>query len=328
MGDNMASDEMLVRVESLVKYFIRRGGTIRRRQVVIRAVDGVSLNIESMHTLGLVGESGCGKTTLGRCILRLIEPTRGKVTFEGKDLISLPTSQLRELRRNMQIVFQNPYSSLDPRMSVLNIVSEPLRAHTSLESNQIHKQVIQLLEQVGMSADYLYRNPHEFSGGQLQRIAIARTLALSPKFIVLDEPTAALDVSVQAQIISLLMELQRNLKLTYLFISHNLPLVYYLSDSIAVMYLGKIVEYAGASEIFEHPLHPYTEALLSATPSIDPLSRRQRIILTGRVPDPANPPLGCSFNPRCSKVMDICHQTAPQLTDLGDGHLVSCYLYN
>jgi len=315
-----------VRVSNLVKHFVQAGGFLRRNPRIVRAVDGVSFDIRRRGTLGLVGESGCGKTTIGRCLLGLIKPTSGEVYFEGTNVLSLSGRRLRKLRRDMQIVFQNPYSSLDPRMTVLSIVGEPLQTHTSLGHGQIRDRVVELLEQVGMSGAHIYRYPHEFSGGQLQRIAIARALALEPKFLVLDEPTAALDVSVQAQVIAQLMELQRNLELTYLFISHNLTLVHYISDTIAVTYLGRIVEHGGADQIFDNPLHPYTQALLSATPSLDRELRKQRVMLGGGVPDPANPPPGCVFHPRCPRVGGSCDHEQPRLVDAGGGHLVACHL--
>ena len=315
-----------VETRSLVKHYALRSGFLRRPARVIRAVDGVSLGIPAKQTLGLVGESGCGKTTLGRCLLRLIEPTAGTVCFEGVDLLALRPHQIRELRQEMQIVFQNPFSSLDPRLSVYRSISEPLRTHLPGDRSRRQEQVVALLEQVGMSSEHLYRYPHEFSGGQLQRIAIARALALRPKFLVLDEPTAALDVSVQAHIVTLLMDLQRELDLTYLFISHDLTLVHHVSDSIAVLYLGKIVEMAQATGVFEHPLHPYTQVLLSSTPYLDPRLRKQRIVPRGSVPDSANPPCGCSFHPRCPRVVGICREEAPQLRDVGGGHLVACHL--
>lgn len=318
--------DVQVRVRDLVKHFVQARGFLRRSPRVVRAVDGVTFDIQRRETLGLVGESGCGKTTIGRCLLRLIEPTSGEVYFEGTNVLGLSGRRLRRLRRDMQIVFQNPYSSLDPRMSVLGIVSEPLQTHTSLSHGQIRDRVVELLEQVGMSGAHIYRYPHEFSGGQLQRIAVARALALEPKFLVLDEPTAALDVSVQAQVIAQLMELQRNLELTYLFISHNLTLVHYVSQAIAVTYLGRIVERGGADEIFNNPLHPYTQALLSATPSLDRELRQQRVMLGGGVPDPANPPPGCVFHPRCPRASESCADEQPQLTDVGGGHLVACHL--
>jgi oligopeptide transport system ATP-binding protein len=318
-------DDVLVSVRDLVKHFKQGGGFLQRNPPIVRAVDGVSFDIERRQTLGIVGESGCGKTTIGRCILRLIEPTAGEVTFRGMDVLQLSGRQLRELRRDMQIVFQNPFSSLDPRMSVLGIVGEPLQTHTSMSHGQIRDRAVQLLEQVGMSGDHIYRYPHEFSGGQLQRIAVARALALNPEFLILDEPTAALDVSVQAQVIAQLKELQRDLELTYLFISHNLTLVHYVSDSIAVTYLGRIVEHASADEIFDNPQHPYSVALLSATPSLDRELRQERIILGGGVPDPANPPSGCAFHPRCPRAKDECSRLAPELLDIGNGHLVACH---
>jgi oligopeptide transport system ATP-binding protein len=318
--------DVQVQVKNLVKHFVQRTGFVRRKPRIVRAVDGVSFDIRRRGTLGLVGESGCGKTTIGRCLLRLVEPTSGEVYFEGTNVLGLSGSRLRRLRRDMQIVFQNPYSSLDPRMSVLSIVGEPLQTHSSLSHTEMRDRVVELLEQVGMSGDHIYRYPHEFSGGQLQRIAVARALALNPKFLVLDEPTAALDVSVQAQVIAQLMELQRELELTYLFISHNLTLVHYVSDTIAVTYLGKIIEYAGADEVFDNPLHPYTQALLSSTPSLDRELRQQRVMLSGGVPDPANPPPGCVFHPRCPRASDSCSREEPQLVDVGNGHLVTCHL--
>lgn len=331
MSETVSADQPMkskLVVRNLVKRFEQRKGFFSRKKRIVRALDGVSLDIPSRRTLGVVGESGCGKTTLGRCILRLIEPTAGTVCFDGVDVLQLPKGQLREQRRHMQIVFQNPYSSLDPRMSLLRIVAEPLRTHTSADHQQVRDRVVALLEQVGMTSHHLYRYPHEFSGGQLQRIAIARALALNPQFLVLDEPTSALDVSVQAQIIMLLMGLQQDLKLTFLFISHNLTLVHYVSDTIAVLYLGKVLEYATAPEIFKNPLHPYTEVLLSSTPALDPDLRLQRIIPKGGTPDPADPPSGCAFHPRCSKAIDVCLWEPPRLVDVGERHLVSCHLVN
>lgn len=305
--------DVQVQVKNLVKHFVQRSGFLERNPSVVRAVDGVSFEIERKRTLGLVGESGCGKTTIGRCVLRLLEPTAGEVTFEGVDVLGLSGRRLRRMRRDMQMVFQNPYSSLDPRMTVLSIVGEPLQTHTSLNHGEIRERVVELLEQVGMSGDHIYRYPHEFSGGQLQRIAVARALALNPKFLVLDEPTAALDVSVQAQVIAQLMQLQSDLNLTYLFISHNLTLVHYISDTIAVTYLGKIIEYAEADEIFDNPIHPYTKALLSATPSLDREFRQQRVILGGRVPDPANPPPRMRLPPTVSHSCGSVQQSRASL---------------
>jgi oligopeptide transport system ATP-binding protein len=286
----------------------------------------VNLAVKRQETLGVVGESGCGKTTLGRCILRLIEPTGGKVLFEGANILTLGPTEMRQRRRDMQMVYQNPFSSLDPRFNVLRLVSEPLRTHTDLRGEALAARVMDLLERVGLERGHLYRYPHEFSGGQCQRIAVARALALNPKLLVLDEPTSALDVSVQAQILNLLQELQREFSLTYLFISHDLSVVQHISDRIAVMYLGKVVELSTSEAIFGGALHPYTEALLSSTPVPDPDTRRKRIILEGGVPSPISPPPGCRFHPRCPKVMPLCSQEEPELVDIGDGHLVACHL--
>jgi oligopeptide/dipeptide ABC transporter ATP-binding protein len=316
----------LVETRGLTKYFVGRRSLLSRERKSVRAVDGVSLSIRERETLGVVGESGCGKTTLGRVILRLIEPTEGQVMFEGQDIAPLGPRELRSQRRHMQMVFQSPYDSFDPRFSVLNSLSEPLRTHTTLRGGDLVSRARELLEQTGMPGEILYRYPHEFSGGQLQRIAMARALALNPKFIVLDEPTSALDVSVQAQIINLLQELQRQLKLTYMFITHDLSVVQHISDRIAVMYLGKVVELSTTEAIFHAPQHPYTKALLSAAPSLDLEYRQERIILKGNVPDPANPPPGCSFHPRCPVAVDACPRTEPIFIDAGDGHMVACHL--
>jgi len=318
---------ILVEVRGLTKYFAQRGGLFGlRAQPAVRAVDGVSLAVRRQETLGVVGESGCGKTTLGRCMLRLIEPTGGKILFEGVNILALDPAEMRRRWRDMQMVFQNPFSSLDPRLSVLSLVSEPLRTHTDLRGEELAARVVELLEQVGLEKGHLYRYPHEFSGGQCQRIALARALALNPKLLVLDEPTSALDVSVQAQILNLLQELQREFSLTYLFISHDLSVVQHISDRIAVMYLGQVVELSTSEAIFGKALHPYTEALLSSTPVPDPDTKRKRIILEGGVPSSINPPPGCRFHPRCPKVMPLCSQAEPELIDVGNGHLVACHL--
>ena len=314
----------LLEIQGLTKYFPGRRSLFTRRQSWVRALEDVSLDIHEQETLGVVGESGCGKTTLGRTIMRLVEPTRGEVLFEGTDIAALGGAELRRYRQNMQMVFQNPYSSFDPRFSVLNSVAEPLRTHTSLRGEALVERCRELLNQVGMGGEILYRYPHEFSGGQLQRIAVARALALNPKFMVLDEPTSALDVSVQAQIINLLEELQRELRLTYLFITHDLTVVQHISHRVAVMYLGQIVELGDTETIFYEARHPYTEALLSAAPSLDPEFRRERIVLEGSVPDPIDPPPGCSFHPRCPLASDTCSRSAPELIDMGDGHWVAC----
>ena len=319
-------NEKLVRVQDLKKYF-PAGGIIRKTYV--KAVDGISFFIEKKETLGLVGESGCGKTTTGRLILRLIPPTSGKVFFEGKEVTKLKGKELKKFRREANIVFQDPYTSLDPRMTVFDIIMEPLRTH-KMEVPDPEDFVTKLLYEVGLNETHLYRYPHEFSGGQRQRIAIARVLALRPKFMVLDEPTSALDVSVQAQILNILKELQRKYELTYLFISHNLGVVRYMSNRIAVMYMGKIVEIASSSELFKNPLHPYTKALLASIPVPDPevARRKQRFKIIGEPPSAINPPKGCRFHPRCPYAMDICKEKEPKLKEVEPNHYVACWLYN
>lgn len=316
----------LVQVRGLTKVFGQHGTLMSRGTPVMRALDRIDLDVTPNQTLGLVGESGCGKTTLGRCLLRLVEPTSGTVRFDGVDLTSLGKEEMRRLRRHMQIVMQNPLSSLNPRMSVFGLVSEPLRVYTSQRGDVLQNRVLELLETVGLKGEHFHRYPHEFSGGQCQRIAVARAIALNPKFIVLDEPTSALDVSVQAQILNLLQELQRDHGLTYLFISHDLHVVQHISDQIAVMYLGRIVELATTDQIFREAAHPYTEALLSSTPLPDPDASTHRIILSGTVPSPRNPPSGCHFHPRCPSAVDECTRTQPELADIGGGHLVACHL--
>ncbi|HHE73001.1 MAG TPA: ATP-binding cassette domain-containing protein [Chloroflexi bacterium] len=321
------ANNSLLEVRDLAKYFAQGKGFFGLRTRPVQAVDGVSLSVKRQESLGLVGESGCGKTTLGRCILRLIEPTSGQVLFEGVNILTLGPTEMRRLWRNMQMIFQNPFSSLNPRLNVLKLVSEPLRTHTDLRGDALSSRVVELLGRVGLSREHLSRYPHEFSGGQLQRIAVARALALNPKLLILDEPTSALDVSVQAQILNLLQELQREFNLTYLFISHNLSVVQHVSDRIAVMYLGKVVELSTSETIFGGALHPYTEALLSSTPIPDPDVKKKRIVLEGGVPSSINPPPGCRFHPRCPKVMPLCSQVEPELIDMGNGHLVACHIY-
>jgi len=312
--------ETLVSVRELVKHFPVEGS-----DDFVRAVDGVSFDIFAGETLGLVGESGCGKSTVGRCLLRLIEPTSGRITFAGKDVLSLDKKRLRELRREMQIIFQDPYASLNPRMKIGAIVAEPLVIHKQFArpSDRVDAAA-RLLQRVGLDPDYMNRYPHEFSGGQRQRIGVARALALNPKLIVADEPVSALDVSVQAQVVNLLQELQEEFKLTYLFISHGLAVVEHISTRVAVMYLGRIVEIAEARALYAQPLHPYTQALLSAIPVPDPQHKRKRIILQGDVPTPIAPPSGCRFRTRCPLAIEECAHIDPELREVSPGHQVAC----
>jgi oligopeptide/dipeptide ABC transporter ATP-binding protein len=313
------TDQQLVNVRHLVKHFPVEGS-----DDVVRAVDGVSFEILRGETLGLVGESGCGKSTVGRCLLRLIEPTAGQIDFDGRNVRSLNRNDLRELRREMQIVFQDPYASLNPRMKVGDIVGEPLVIHKIGTKKERRERVGELLRRVGLDPDYGKRYPHEFSGGQRQRIGVARTLALNPKLIVADEPVSALDVSVQAQVVNLLQDLQKEFRLTYLFISHGLAVVEHISTRVAVMYLGRIVEIASAADLYLRPLHPYTQALLSAIPVPDPTRKRERIVLQGDVPTPINPPSGCRFRTRCPIAIDECARIDPELRELSLGHRVAC----
>ncbi len=321
------SPSPLLEIKGLSVHFVSRRGLLLRRTRRVRAVDDVSLTIHRQETLGVVGESGCGKTTLGRTILRLVPAVAGQVLLEGEDVLQLKGDRLRARRRDMQIVFQNPYSSFDPRFSVLSAVAEPLRTHTALRGDALVRRVAEVLEQCGMPGEILYRYPHEFSGGQMQRIAIARALVLNPKFLVLDEPTSALDVSVQAQILNLLEQLQHELRLTFLFISHDLSVVQHTSDRIAVMYLGRVVELSPTADLFAGGArHPYTQALLASAPLIDPSRRHERIILRGSVPNPADPPAGCPFHPRCPAVREGCSQVAPDLVEVAPGHWLACHL--
>ncbi len=320
----MAGD-VILEVKDLVKHFpVTKGFLFQRSVGAVRAVDGVSFTVREGETLGLVGESGCGKTTTGRLILRLMEPTSGEVIFEGRNVFRLNKEELRRLRRDMQIIFQDPYSSLNPRMTVGDIVGEPLEIHRLARGREKLRRVQELLEIVGLSPYHVNRYPHEFSGGQRQRIGIARALAVNPKLVVCDEPVSALDVSIQAQVINLLEELQREFKLTYIFIAHDLSVVKHISDRIAVMYLGKIVELAPADELFANPQHPYTEALLSAVPIPDPEVKRERILLPGDVPSPVNPPSGCRFHTRCMYAVESCSRQEPPFQEVSPGHWVAC----
>ncbi|MBN1537081.1 MAG: ATP-binding cassette domain-containing protein [Anaerolineales bacterium] len=318
----------LLQVNNLVKYFPVRGGLLQRVVAWVQAVENVSFTVREGETVGLVGESGCGKTTVGRTILRLIEPTSGDVTFNGVELFKLRGRELKEMRRNMQIIFQDPYSSLDPRMPIGESIAEGLRIHKIGTPKERFETTIEMLRKVGLEDYHARRYPHEFSGGQRQRIGIARALALRPKFIVADEPVSALDVSIQSQVLNILKELQNEFGLTYLFIAHNLSVVEHISDRVVVMYLGMMVEFTDRMELFRNPLHPYTQALMSAIPIPDPNLKRERILLPGDVPSPLNPPKGCRFHPRCHKfIADLCDVKAPPNFEPEAGHMVSCWLY-
>jgi peptide/nickel transport system ATP-binding protein/oligopeptide transport system ATP-binding protein len=319
-------EKILLDVQNLVKHFPIRGGIMQRVRAQVKAVDDVSFHIYQGESLGLVGESGCGKTTVGRTILRLIPATAGKVIFDSQDIFEMDSRQLKKLRRQMQIIFQDPYSSLDPRLPVGESIAEGLRIHTDKRAQERYDVVIEMLSRVGLRADHARRYPHEFSGGQRQRIGIARALALRPKFIVCDEPVSALDVSIQAQVLNILKELQQDFGLTYLFIAHNLSVVEHFSDRVGVMYLGKMVELATREDLYSDPLHPYTQALMSAIPVPDPKFDRQRILLQGDVPSPINPPSGCRFHTRCPLVFDKCSQEEPPFKDYGDEHYAACWL--
>ncbi len=329
-SNGKGAGEPLLSVNNLVMHFpLTRGIIIQRKVGAVQAVDGVSFDVHKGETLGLVGESGCGKSTTGRAILQLYKPTAGEVVFQGKDLTKLNSGDMRKMRRHLQMIFQDPYASLNPRMTVGNIVSEPMQIHNLVPKKERTQRVQELLETVGLNPYFANRYPHEFSGGQRQRIGIARALAANPDFIVADEPVSALDVSIQAQIVNLLEDLQSRFGLTYLFIAHDLSVVKHISDRVAVMYLGKIVEMADRNELYDDPLHPYTKALLSAVPIPDPTieKRRERIILPGDVPSPINPPSGCHFHTRCPYAMEVCRQVDPVFADQGNGHYVACHLF-
>jgi len=330
---------VLLEVEGLVKHFPVRKGTFRRSKAAVKAVDGIDMLIREGETLGLVGESGCGKTTAGRSILRLVEPTRGKILFSSRrmakelggqaepvDVVTATPREMHALRRDMQIIFQDPYSSLNPRMTVGSIVGEPLLVHGLARGSERDDRVVEVLTAVGLKEEHMKRYPHEFSGGQRQRIGIARALVLEPQLVVCDEPVSALDVSIQAQVLNLLEDLQREFGLTYLFVAHNLSVVKHISNRVAVMYLGRIVELASTERLFAEPRHPYTEALVSAVPVPEPDITVERIILEGDVPSPVNPPSGCHFHPRCRYAVDICKTDAPLYRDLGGEHFVACHL--
>jgi oligopeptide transport system ATP-binding protein len=317
----------LLQVKNLKKYFPIKGGILSKTVGHVQAVDDISFDLYPGETVGLVGESGCGKSTAARTILRLIEPTGGEVFFEGQDILKLGKKPMRALRRQMQIIFQDPYASLNPRMTVASIVGEPLEIHKIAKGRAKEERVANILEKVGLRPEHMRRYPHEFSGGQRQRIGIARALALNPKLIIGDEPVSALDVSIQAQVINLLEDLQREFNLTYLIIAHDLSVVEHISDRVAVMYLGKIVELATDRELYENPSHPYTEALLSAVPRPDPSIKKQRIILPGDVPSPINPPSGCRFHTRCLYAKADCKTVEPALQDIGGGHYVACHYW-
>ena len=318
--------EKILSVQDLKKHFPIKGGIIQRTVGHVKAVDGVSFDIYKGETLGIVGESGCGKSTTGRAIIRLFENSGGHVYFKGEDINKLSRKELRALRPKMQMIFQDPYSSLNPRMTVGQIVGEALEDHGIIkDKKELRKKVIKTIEDCGLAAYHIDRYPHEFSGGQRQRIGIARALALDPEFIIADEPVSALDVSIQAQIINLLMDLQKERGLTYLFISHDLPVVEHISTRVGVMYLGSMVELSPSKELYKNPLHPYTKALLSAAPVPDPTAKRDRIILRGDIPSPSNPPPGCKFHTRCPYAMDVCQLEVPEFKDRGEGHFVACH---
>ncbi|RHW43211.1 ABC transporter ATP-binding protein [Neobacillus notoginsengisoli] len=326
-NNTVSSGENLLEIKNLKTYYPVKGGFFRRTIGNVKAVDDISFEIKKGETLGLVGESGCGKSTAGRTILRLLRPTAGKIIFDGKDITSVSGKTLREIRQDLQMVFQDPYASLNPMQMVGDIIAEPIYNYMNKPKEELKKEVMDLLEKVGLPEDAYYKYAHEFSGGQRQRIGIARALALRPKLIIADEPVSALDVSVQSQVLNLLKDLQEEFDLTFLFIAHDLSVVKHMSDRIGVMYLGNMVEIADKDSLYAEPLHPYTQALISAIPSPDPRKKKERIILTGDVPSPLNPPSGCPFHPRCPMAMEECSVTKPELKEVKPSHSVACHLY-
>ena len=318
----------LLRVEGLKKYFPIRNGLLGKTTGYVKAVDDVSFYVNEGETLGIVGESGCGKSTTGRMLMRLLEPTEGTVEFDGKELTKLSAEEMRKTRRDIQMVFQDPYASLNPRHTIEKILGEPLLVHGMKDAKKRKARIHEFLEVVGLSAYHANRYPHQFSGGQRQRIGIARALMTNPKLIIADEPVSALDVSIQAQVLNLMQDLQKEFKLTYIFIAHDLGVVRHISDRVGVMYLGKMVEVSASEQLYTKPLHPYTQALLSAVPVPDPAYEKKEILLEGDMPSPANPPTGCTFHTRCPFKMDICTQVVPQLVEMEEGHSVACHLYN
>lgn len=321
------SSKLLLQVDNLKKHYPITAGFLRRQVGAVRAVDDLSLTVKYGETVGLVGESGCGKSTAGRTILRLLEPTEGSIHFQGEDITNIKGSKLRQIRKDMQMVFQDPFASLNPKMMIGHLISEPIRNYSNRSEKDVKDEVIQLLEKVGMDSDTYYKYPHEFSGGQRQRIGIARALALKPKLILADEPVSALDVSIQSQVLNLMQDLQVDFQLSYLFIAHDLSVVKHISDRIGVMYLGRMVELTDKHSLYAKPLHPYTQALMSAVPVPDPSKRSQRIVLQGDVPSPANPPSGCAFHPRCQHAKPECNEVSPLLKQVAPGHQVACHLY-
>lgn len=327
-GDRMKNREVLLEAKGLKKYFMVKKKLFSKQKSFVKAVDDISFQVYKGETVGIVGESGCGKSTTGRLLIRLLDATEGEVFYKGQNILNLPSEAMRDLRKELQIVFQDPYSSLNPRMTVGQIIAEPLINFGICEKEERNQKVNELLEVVGLAPYHKNRYPHEFSGGQRQRIGIARALAVNPQIIIADEPVSALDVSIQSQILNLLRRLQKQFQLTYIFISHDLNVVYHFCDRIIVMYLGRVVEISTKEALYKEPLHPYTQALLSAVPTTDQKQKKERIVLSGDVPSPANPPKGCAFHPRCFACMEICKEVRPELKEMSNGSFVACHLYN